>query len=308
MELMGMIHHISEHGAGFDFNCFTSKPITMNKNFILKADILDIIFDKRNKSYGAYDLRKFYPGRLKVALGLMFLVSAAFSAFTMIPKKEKGVALADNKPDIVISKVYDMPKEEIKKPEVKEPEVKTETKPAAVSPVPQKAYTNNIAIVDKTVKTDSIVTLKPEDQIGNTTIVVPNPGQVLVTPVKTTTGGSGTDISTPKTDVTTPRDAGAVDVAPAFPGGMDALTRFLQKNLHTPDELQSGETVSVRVRFVVGYNGKLQGFSIVQDGGEAYNKEVVRVLKKMPDWVPGKAMGENVSVYHTIPVKFVMTD
>ena len=46
----------------------------MNKNLILKTDILDIIFEKRNKAYGAYDLRKFYPGRLKLALGFMFII------------------------------------------------------------------------------------------------------------------------------------------------------------------------------------------------------------------------------------------
>jgi len=55
---------------------------------------------------------------------------------------------------------------------------------------------------------------------------------------------------------------------------------------------------------VVGYDGKLKSFEIVEDGGATFNKEVIRVLKKMPEWVPGKANGENVSVYYTIPVKF----
>ena len=100
----------------------------------------------------------------------------------------------------------------------------------------------------------------------------------------------------------------AVDVLPSYPGGMDALRKFLEKNLHTPDELENGETVNVRVKFVVDYTGKLQSFVTVLDGGDAYNKEVVRVLKKMPNWIPGKANGENVPVYFTIPVKFVMTD
>jgi len=66
--------------------------------------------------------------------------------------------------------------------------------------------------------------------------------------------------------------------------------------------------VSVRVKFVVDYSGKLQSFVTLVDGGEEFNKEVVRVLKKMPEWIPGKAKGENVSVYYTIPVKFVPSD
>lgn len=279
----------------------------MKSNFILKADILDIIFEKRNKAYGAYDLRKFYPGRLKMALGLMFIVAMAFSAFTLLPEKPKTMVSA---PYVIADPVMKPIKEEIKeqekKPEVKKPEAKLKTKPVA-TPVPQKAFTNNIAVVDKTVKADSIVTLLPNDKIGTTTVATTTPGPFLVTPVKTEPG-TGPVPTESKTDVATPRDADAVDVAPAFPGGMAALQRFLEKHLRTPDDLQSGETVSVRVKFVVGYNGKLQSFDIVLDGGEAYNKEVVRVLKKMPDWIPGKAKGENVSVYHTIPVKFVMTD
>ena len=92
---------------------------------------------------------------------------------------------------------------------------------------------------------------------------------------------------------------------PSYPGGMDALKRFLQKNLTNPRDLEEGEMVSVKIRFVVGYDGKLKSFTTVQDGGEEFNKEVVRVLKKMPEWVPGKTKGQNVSVYYVIPVKFV---
>jgi periplasmic protein TonB len=69
--------------------------------------------------------------------------------------------------------------------------------------------------------------------------------------------------------------------------------------------MEEGETVSVKIRFVVGYDGKLKSFVTAQDGGDEFNTEVIRVLKKMPDWVPGKSNGQNVSVYFTIPVKFV---
>lgn len=95
---------------------------------------------------------------------------------------------------------------------------------------------------------------------------------------------------------------------PAFPGGEAALIKFLQKNLQNPEALEEGEMVSVKIRFIVGYDGILKGFETVQDGGAAFNNEVIRVLKKMPSWIPGKTDGENVSVYYTIPVKFVPQD
>jgi hypothetical protein len=58
----------------------------------------------------------------------------------------------------------------------------------------------------------------------------------------------------------------------------------------------------------VGYDGKLKKFEVQQDGGKVFNEEVIRVLKKMPDWIPGKTKGENVSVYYAIPVKFLATE
>ena len=278
----------------------------MNSNFILKSDILDIIFEKRNKEYGAYDLRKFYPNRLKLALGVMFIIAIVFSAFTLIPKKVNDVIIKDNMPETVMTKVHEIPKEPVKKPEIKQTETKPQMK--LQTPVAQKAFTNNLTIVANNVKTDSIVTLLPTDVISTVNVVNVNPGPFLVTPVKTATGTGGPEKVTPKLDKSMPMDINAVDVPPTYPGGMDALRKFLEKNLRTPQDLESGETVSVRMKFVVNYNGKLQSFVTVLDGGEAYNNEVIRVLKKMPDWQPGKAKGENVSVYYTIPVKFVITD
>jgi len=66
--------------------------------------------------------------------------------------------------------------------------------------------------------------------------------------------------------------------------------------------------IAVKIKVVVGYDGKLKIFELVQDGGIEFNNEVIRVLKKMPAWLPGKSRGQNVSVYYTIPVKFIGED
>ena len=278
----------------------------MEKNLILKTDILDIIFEKRNKLYGAYNLRKFYPNRLKLALGFMFITAISFSAFTFLPKKENRIITKPyvfTKTELV--NVNDKPKEPEKKTEV----LKVDKKDAAkATPVNQVKHTNNIKVVAKHDKSDTVKTILPTDVIGTTNIVTATPGQVLVEPVKTNPGNGGQVNVTPVIDKTSPMDGDAVDVLPSYPGGMDALRKFLQKHLQTPDELEGGQSVSVRVKFVVDYTGKLKSFVTVKDGGDAYNKEVVRVLKKMPDWVPGKTKGENVSVYYVIPVRFETTD
>jgi len=125
MELTGMLHHIAEYGAGFDFIYSLQNQPDMNKNMILKSDVLDIIFEKRNKSYGAYNLRKFYPNRLKLALGLMFIIAMSFSAFTLIPETKKIVVAKPYQfEEIEINKVKDKPKD----PEQKKDVVKAEKK------------------------------------------------------------------------------------------------------------------------------------------------------------------------------------
>ena len=69
-----------------------------------------------------------------------------------------------------------------------------------------------------------------------------------------------------------------------------------------------GESVKVVIRFVVGHDGKLKSFDIIQDGGDEFDKEVIRVVKKMPDWTPGRSSGRAVSVYYLIPIKFIAMD
>ena len=272
----------------------------MNKELIMKSDVLDILFENRNKAYGAYHLRKFYNHRIKTAIGFMMLIAVAFSAFTFLPKK---VTRLTARPFIFteteLTKVVEKPKEQVKKQETAKAEAKAK-------PVNQTKSVSNLVIVANHEKADTIQTLKETDVIGSVNIVTANPGLPVVAPVKTQTGNG--EVTAPKIDKPGPMDIGAVDVPPTYPGGMDALRKFLERNLHNPGEMDEGEAVSVKVKFVVDYNGKLQSFVTVQDGGEAYNKEVVRVLKKMPEWIPGKANGENVSVYYTIPVKFVWTD
>jgi len=275
----------------------------MNRNQILKTDILDIIFENRNKAYGAYELRKFYPNRIKNALFFMAITAAVFLVLALLPKKERTmISTVFPFTEIILNDVFIEPEKPDIKPEAEKPVSE------AAKPFNQKIFNSSMLIVSNKDKADSIVTLLPTDVIGTKNTDHAQPGTVLVEPVKTGNGITEPGNNTTKIDVTIPMDLDAVDVPPAFPGGLDELKHFLEQNLKNPYDLENGETINVRIQFVVGYNGKLKGFTTVFDGGEIYNKEVIRVLKKMPDWQPGKARGENVSVYYTIPVKFVMSD
>ena len=172
--------------------------------------------------------------------------------------------------------------------------------------VTQTAWNNNVKIVPDKEKADSFKTIKSNDQISTVNrpaILTGGPSPEIVT---VGTGGGTADPVVPviKTiDKNTPLFS--ADIMPSFPGGMDALHSFLQMNLQNPKDMEPGELVNVTLRFVVNYDGKLKSFEVLQDGGEVFNQEVIRVLKKMPQWKPGLSNGEKVSVYYNIPVKFI---
>lgn len=265
----------------------------MKTEQILKSDVLDIIFENRNKAYGAYTLRKFYDNRLMKSVAVMLVVVIVLSAFTFIPKKGgdfAGTTLLIRETEMGRAKPKEKPLDPVKPP------------PPAKTQVPTQKFLKDIRIVQDPLQADTLADDIDKKMIGSVTNNVPGDGVFFV-------GNTGTGESPapapvkPVVDITTPTEN--PDIMPSFPGGMEGLKRFLQKNLTNPRDMEEGEMVSVKMKFVVGYDGKLKGFETIQDGGEDFNKEVLRVLKKMPEWEPGKSNGQNVSVYYTIPVKFV---
>jgi periplasmic protein TonB len=270
------------------------KTYKMKTELIMKSDVLDIIFENRNKAYGAYTLRKFYDNRLLKSIAVMMGVVVVLSAFTFIPKKGPSDKLAYDVIDNELATI---------KPDVK-PVEPVKPDPPKVDQAPTQKFINVIKIVPNDVMADSLPDNLDKKMIGSVTNNLPGDGPLVVPPSNPVGTGSGEPEPVKAVvDVNVPTDH--PDVMPSFPGGMEGLKKFLQRNLNNPKEMEEGEMVSVKTKFVVGYDGKLKSFEIIQDGGEEFNKEVIRVLKKMPEWVPGKSNGQNVSVYYTIPVKFV---
>jgi TonB family protein len=89
---------------------------------------------------------------------------------------------------------------------------------------------------------------------------------------------------------------------PMFPGGPDSLNSFLEKNIIYPLVFDGSGDTSVIVQFTINKKGKIEDVSIIQSAGEEYDNEVLRVLKLMPDWVPGVSDGHNESMKHTLSI------
>lgn len=272
----------------------------MQADAILNADILDIIFDNRNKNYGAYSLRKFYNSRLYKALGLTFALATLFVVFSFF-NKEKALPILIISDPFVISPppvnadpIPEKPKEKLSPQKAASPHIKPATQ----------IFTNNIQIT-KIDNASKIEDLNDNIQIGSEN-KEGKPVEKLVVPAKLLDAPGNADAVKPAVDKITPNIF--AEVMPKYPGGIEALKTFLEKNLKNPQNLEEGQQVKVKIKFVVGYDGNLKGFEIIQDGGTAFNNEVIRVLKKMPQWIPGKTKGENVSVYYTIPVNFLAAE
>ncbi len=270
----------------------------MRTENILHADVLDIIFEHRNKNYGAYTLRKFYNNTLYKAIGavcMLVLVCCLFSFF----QKENKQAL--------VSIIYEDP--ELKSP-VHDPLPKKPKQPERHTPAPAKTGLQK-TLSHVQITKDKFADPRDSMLIGNIQIAgikgpVAPVSHYPVMPLSRVPEVVPPTVSVPPIDKNKPSDF--AEVMPLYPGGTEALRKFLEKNLKTPESAESGLTVSVKMRFVVGFDGALKSFETIQDGGAEYNNEVIRVLKKMPQWIPGKTKGENVSVYFTLPVKFTAVE
>lgn len=269
----------------------------MKSEDILKADVLDILFENRNKTYGAYSIRRAYPSHLKKAMATMLLlVGAGFVIVMSQPKKADSGSLVRKKVTEIVLHKYVEPEKPKEQPQPKERTV-------AEKP-PEKIDTDPVIVPDDEAKnlppdrtdpqpynpgpTDDPGTPGGSDYVqaaqGDKTAITPNPPK--------------------ETEPEAPHILDVSEIAPEFPGGIQAWISYLQRMLRVPDNLEEGDRKTVRVKFVVNANGEVTDAVIIASAGSQFDKEVLRVIGRMPKWKPGKQNGKPVAVYFTQPVTF----
>jgi protein TonB len=271
----------------------------MTNNEILKADLLDIIFEKRNKDYGAYAIRRGYNHRLFTAMGSALSVILLFVFINGFGKKELSSAPLSKKERIVEITEIKMFKE---KP--KEPEKPIQAKKPVQKIASQKFVSKIVIKPDDKVKEklpevsglDKKV-IDDKTQVGKIDNRIPKEKEK---PVETGTGNTNTTVITQVQP-----DFTAHEREPEFPGGPEGLKKFLARNLTTPSDLEDGEKKTVHIRFKVDKDGTVNTFEIITSGGNEFDNEVVRVCKKMPRWIPALQNGLNVPVSYVLPVTFI---
>jgi protein TonB len=269
----------------------------MTNNEILQADLLDIIFEKRNKDYGAYAIRRGYNHRLLTAMGAALSVIFLFVVIYGFGNRNLSSApLKKNEHIVEITEV------KMFKEKPKEPEKTIETKKPVEKTASQKFVSKIVIKPDDKVKEklpditslgDKLISDKTQD--GEKDDGIPKEKEK---PIETGNGNTTVVIQTQP-------DFRANEKEPEFPGGPEALKRFLAKNLTTPSELGDGEKKTVHIRFKVDKDGSVNSFEIITSGGNEFDNEVVRVCKKMPRWIPALQNGIHVPVSYVLPVTFI---
>jgi len=276
----------------------------MNKNLILSADVLDIIFDGRNKAYGAYDLRKTYNNRIAIALAATVAISI-FLLLTVFRKHEsKNDHSALKFTEIIISEI---PPKEVTKPIVIPPPAIPKT---PIVKVELKRFTAPQIVNDKLV-TEPPPTVKELEgvKISDINKAGEKSGDEIVAP-PTESRGTGPVDAIKKVvdydDIFT-----TVQIEAEFPGGKAAWAKFLERNLNSSLPSEYGAPVgkdTVNVSFLVDRNGNVSEVVALNDPGFNTAEEAVRVIKKCPLWRPAVQNGHQVTYRVKQSITFMVLD
>jgi protein TonB len=277
----------------------------MDTNKILQADVLDILFDNRNKAYGAYELRKNYHIRLRrsmmIAATLVMITVSAPIVASMFDKPIV-IDLPNDQPRIIKNVEVIIPKE----PEPKVPEVK----PLEPSN-PVTTIANTTPIIEAAAAAVNDADLPPtKEELKDAVAGIENKEgegtDVLDLPIIDHEGeGSGIIPQEPAPNDNEIFDDVDVSQMPEFPGGEEELIRYLAQNIQYPKQALDGNTEGrVLIGFVVNKEGDIDDVKVLRSIGDGCDEEAVRVIHKMPKWKPGKNNGKLVNVFYNLPVTF----
>jgi periplasmic protein TonB len=265
----------------------------MERNKLLLADYLDIIFDGRNKAYGGYELRSRYAYRARKATMSVILGVALAAAVPLIAD-----ALTSNeivaRPVVTVTKLCPL---DVPKP--------IEQSPIHIVDPPPPVVTIHY-VVPRIVENDEITEAPPTiDEVRDVQVSLEtSDGPLSATGIIPTgpTGGGSRLVETPQPPKEVPLRI--VEQMPEFEGD---LAQYLRKNLRYPQMAQeAGIAGNVGVQFVVNEDGSISNVEIVKKVASSLDAEAARVVNGMPRWKPGKQQGKAVKVYFILPINFVL--
>jgi len=271
----------------------------MEVNKILNADLLDILFEGRNKDYGAYELRKTYNRRLTISLiGMVVLCALLFLGYFLASSMGGEV----EKEAIV---VQDVQLEEIKQEEKEELPPPPPPKPPDPPKVEMAKFTPPKIVKDEEVKEEEKppeVEKLEETKIGTINQEGVKDIGIVAPPVEDE--GKGVVEAPKKVEEDWDKTFTKVEIESSYPGGTAAWQRYLLKTLRYPQDAQDNEVQgTVVVQFIVDKAGVVSDVKAIS-GPQELQDEAVRVIKKSGQWTPAVQNGRKVKSYKKQPIVF----
>ena len=281
----------------------------MAKNVDLTSkEWCDLVFDGRNKEYGAYTLRmETKPRHLKAfiltIIGALCIGAVGVIYMSAVKYIEEQRLLDQAQQDAV---VIDTSAEE----EEAEEGVQERYEEPEVEALPEEIL--------NTVKVTELLIAKDEEVRSEDEIKTQDELKETQTAFGQTDFDKGTDdrnvtrehkneviVEEKKPEPVKEEVFKAVEQMPTFPGGEAALMKWLQSHINYPTvAMENNVQGKVIVQFVVTKTGKVGEVKVVRSVDRDLDKEAVRVCKSLPDFVPGRMNGQAVNVWYTLPVTF----
>jgi protein TonB len=275
----------------------------MESSTILTADVLDILFEGRNKDYGAYDLRRTYRKRLTVSITVMLsMICMLFIGFAFAGKKTKIDPVFVTK-DIELASVT-QPEKPV---EVLPPPVKP---PAAPEQMKMIKSTTPVLVPDNQIPESEVPPVEAQENVKIGNVNKPdgaNENGLVTGPVSE--GVTKGIIEAPtKNEEDSNEPWVKVEIESEYPGGLSAWQRFLNRNLNYPRiAIDNGVQGFVVVQFIVDKEGNVSDVQAVS-GPEELRAEAVRVIKKSGKWTPAIQNGHPVKSYKKQPIGFKLAE
>ncbi len=268
-----------------------------SKNGVSNQTLDDILFEGKNKDYGAYDLRVSY---LKTINKSFYFGTALFVIGLGVPILNAKYADKDKvNGEITLVHIYETPPPPVEAP------IEIPPPPPIVAPdVPSTRF----------LPPQIVANVDPEEETP------PTVDQLKDAPASTITNvGNPDDIDIPIDE--TPKKAEPVEITTIddnnvftileqmaeFPGGNSAMYKFIAKNLHYPvPALRANVSGKVYLSFVIDKNGEIYDAKITKGMGFGCDEEALRVVQSMPKWNPGRQSGRAVKSMFNLPIVFTL--
>jgi len=270
---------------------------------LYKTEWLELVFQNRNKTYGAYELRLHNN---QTTVKSLIIASILFTSLIISPMVYDQLfhvdVIADNPIVEDPITVVNLMKADAKVPEVASAPKAPIINHATIANPPLRVVQAERVTIEAPTQVElsqaeiSSMTSAGEQGSGLNQVDVP-------------AGNGGTGIAeTPPVDNTV-HALSTIEAYPEFPGGQAAFAKFMSRNLRFPNmAIEAGIFGKVFVSFIIEKNGELSNIKIMKGIGAGCDEEAIRVLSKSPKWKAGVQNDQNVRVMYTIPINFQLPE